>query len=100
MKVKNIQTSSFHVCKCGSWLNHWEFLSRCSATFCSEKNCIGNDLVGVHVQKVSSDTKWYIIPLCEKHSTSKIELEVVHNVIFVLADKTQTCEKEVPFIVR
>jgi hypothetical protein len=48
----------------------------------------------VHVQKAySPDRKWFIIPLCSFHSTSKIDLDVSDTIAFVSADKSETCEK-------
>jgi hypothetical protein len=91
MKIKNINGTSQNTCTCGSWMKHWEKYSKTTTKYCSEKSCIGTDLVGAHVQKTTSDLKWYIIPLCKTHNASKDELEVVESTVFVSANKSETC---------
>lgn len=93
-KVKNINGTSDNNCKCGSWLNHWEKFSQKPAIFCSVKNCTQtSDLVGAHVQKATTDMKWYIIPLCKAHNSATGELEVSDTTVFVSANKAETCNK-------
>jgi len=91
MKVKNINGTSDNLCKCGSWLNHWEKFSGRTTIFCSEKGCTRTDIVGAHVQKATTDTKWYIIPLCKAHNTATGELEIFEGTVFVSANKSETC---------
>jgi hypothetical protein len=94
MKIKNINGTSDNVCKCGSWLAHWEKFSGTTANFCSEKICIGKDLVGAHVQLSGNhDNKWYIVPLCEKHNHAAGELEISDGTKLVSANRSETCEK-------
>jgi len=94
MKVKNINGTSDNKCVCGSWIKHWEKHSGRTALYCSEKSCLqSSELVGAHVQKTTSDMSWYIIPLCQEHNKSKIELEIADSTIFVSANRSQTCEK-------
>lgn len=94
MQIKNINGTSQTTCQCGSWLNHWETFSGKTANYCQEVKCRNKDLIGAHVQKAnSSDSKWYIIPLCNSHNQSKRELEVSSNTPLVSANKNETCEK-------
>lgn len=92
-KIKNINGTTNNICKCGSWLKHWEKFSRKNANCCSVKNCTQNDLVGAHVQKTNQDMNWYIIPLCKTHNASTSELDIVDTTIFVSANKSETCNK-------
>lgn len=90
--VKNINGTSDNICKCGSWLKHWEIFSGRKAVYCAENTCTKTVLLGAHVQKAgSSDDKWYIVPLCSMHNTSTSEIEV--NTILVSANRNETCEK-------
>ena len=93
MKVKNINGISDDTCKCESWLEHWEKVRGKKALFCSEKDCVKSELVGAHVQKETSDTNWYIIPLCKIHSTAVRELEVAENTVFVSANNVEESQK-------
>jgi hypothetical protein len=88
-----IAITSNNKCKCESWLNHWEKHSKLIAEYCAEKTCINKDLIGVHVQKTTSDMNWYIIPLCNSHFKSKGELEISDIFPFVSANVKETCDK-------
>lgn len=91
-KIKNINGTSDNICKCGSWLRHWERFSDRPATYCGEGRCTEKATIGSHVQKAdSTDNDWYIIPLCELHNACKEELEVAS--ILVPANRKETCEK-------
>lgn len=92
-KIKNINGTTNNKCTCGSWLKHWENFSGQAVNSCSVKNCKENDLVGAHVQKTNLDMNWYIIPLCKTHNASTGELEVTDTIIFVSANKSETCNK-------
>ena len=93
-KIKNINGTSQNRCSCGSWLKHWENFSGQRTSFCIEKDCINEDIVGAHVQKANStDSNWYIIPLCNSHNKSTEELEIIDAYKMVLANKVMTCEK-------
>jgi len=93
MKIRNINGTSQKKCNCGSWLKHWENLSKQKANFCPVRNCLEMDLVGAHVQKDDSkDENWYIYPLCEKHNATKeksLEVSDIYN--FVSANVSETC---------
>jgi hypothetical protein len=53
--------------------------------------------LGAHVQKDSdTDTNWYIIPLCVKHSIKAEFLEIVDTATFVSAHVNDTCAKPLP----
>jgi hypothetical protein len=98
MKVKNINARRQNSCKCGSWLDHWVNVSgHPLPQYCSEPRCMGKPELGAHVQKDSStDTNWYIIPLCVKHSIRAEFLDIVDTTIFVSAHVDDTCEKQAP----
>jgi len=93
MKVKNINVIPDDICKCESWLEHWEKIRGRKALFCSEKNCVKSELVGAHVQKETPDTNWYIIPLCKIHSVAIGELEVAENTVFVPANNVEESQE-------
>lgn len=96
-KVKNINGTSTATtpCKCGTWIKHWETFSGKYAICCSEVNCTTTrNLVGAHVQKTTPDMSWYIIPLCDSHNKTKGELEISSSVVFVSANKSESCEKK------
>ncbi len=94
MKVKNINGTSGNTCKCGSWLNHWmNFSQQSPPPFCPEEWCIGKPELGAHVQKDNStDTGWYIVPLCSKHNGQIGQsLTIVDKIALVSAHVTRTC---------
>jgi len=92
MRVKNINGTSQHTCKCGSWIQHWRNYSGQIATECRAAGCSRKDLVGAHVQKdVSYDSSWYIVPFCNMHNQSKQKVELVANTVLVSANVATTC---------
>lgn len=95
MKVKNINGTSDKACKCGSWLDHWKKFSKQSVpTYCPETNCTAKQLVGAHVQKDSStDSSWYIVPLCDTHNKKATALTISDSVELVSANVSATCGK-------
>jgi len=94
VRVNNINGTSQNICKCGSWLKHWEnFSNQSLPKYCPEKACTKAPEVGAHVQKDdSSDRSWYIIPLCKDHNamTGK-SLDVMDFIKLVSANVAQTC---------
>jgi hypothetical protein len=65
MKVKNLNGSTSSMSG-SSWLALWEKLSGQTAIMCYAESCMKSPTVGGQVQKhSSSDTRWYVIPLCE-----------------------------------
>lgn len=51
------------------------------------------DLVGAHVQKAdSTDTNWYIFPLCITHSQCKGELQVAGAYKLIPSNMQEACE--------
>jgi len=98
MLVKNINATRQNSCKCGSWLDHWVKISGGPLPeYCSEPRCMGKPELGAHVQKDSStETNWYIIPVCVKHSVKAEFLEIVDATTFVSAHVNDTCEKQAP----
>jgi len=94
MKVKNINNTSENICKCGSWLNHWaKFSGQSLPSYCPEKNCTNKPEVGAHVQKdSSSDSSWYIIPLCKQCNSKRGQtIEVQDSIKLVSANVQNTC---------
>lgn len=75
-------------------MDHWKNYSRQAlSSYCSELKCTKKPEVGAHVQKdSSSDTSWYIVPLCPSHNaeTGK-SLALVDSVVLVSANVSQTC---------
>jgi hypothetical protein len=98
MKVKNINGRRQNSCKCGTWLDHWvKICGQPLPNHCSEPRCMGKPELGAHVQKDSStDTNWYIIPLCIKHSVKTEFLEVADTTTLVSAHVNDTCAKQLP----
>ena len=92
MTITNINGTSGLKCKCGSWLDHWKKFSKQSVTYCCEKSCINTDLVGAHVRKGILDSKWYIIPLCNKHNLAGESLEISDVYTLVSANQSDTCQ--------
>ena len=93
-RVKNINGTSDHTCRCGSWLQHWENFSSEPYGACAEVQCGKLASVGAHVQKAENhDSSWYIIPLCVKHNAIHGgEIEIVEYIPLVSANKEKTCE--------
>ena len=91
MKVRNINGTSNNICKCGSWLKHWEKYSGNITDYCVEINCLEKATDGAHVQKSTGERDWYIIPLCRLHNKQQEELEVINTVNLVSANITKTC---------
>ena len=98
MKAKNINGRRQHSCKCGTWLDHWaKMCGQPLPLHCSQARCMGKPELGAHVQKdISTDTNWYIIPLCVKHSIRAEFLEIADTTIFVSAQVADTCAKQLP----
>ncbi len=93
-RIKNMMVMSGRLCTCGSWIEHWKKYSGQTVACCVEVSCTGKDLMGVHVQKASTeDGDWYIIPLCQAHSEIQGEIEVSDNYKLVSADTLETCER-------
>jgi len=84
-KIKNINGTAQHtiICRCGSWLKHWEkYSARKCPTFCivCVPDCLDKATVGAFVQKVNdSDDKWYIAPLCESHAATPNTEFIIYN---------------------
>ncbi len=95
MKVRNINGTTDNSCKCGSWLDHWKrFSGQPVPSYCPEVNCHNRPSVGAHVQKAGDySDKWYIVPLCYTHNSSKSDLEIDSNIKLVSANKKETCDK-------
>jgi len=93
VRVNNVNGTSGRTCKCGSWLDHWKNFSRQTVGYCTEVKCTKKPEVGAHVQKDSStDTSWYIVPLCSSHNaeTGK-SLMLIDGIVLVSANVSKTC---------
>jgi hypothetical protein len=94
MKVTNINGTTDSDCKCGSWLEHWKkFGGQRLPMNCPERSCRNQPEAGAHVQlEGSTDSKWYIIPLCNAHGaeTGKT-LEVSDGMELASANVDETC---------
>lgn len=96
MQVKNINGTSVSSCNCGSWLEHWEkYSGQPPPSSCPVKSCGDIPEVGALVQRDNStDTKWYIIPLCKTHNGEKGEsIEIGDYITLVSANVSETCGK-------
>jgi len=70
--IKNINGALADNCNCGNWLKHWNNFNDKPAVFCSEIMCTQMfNLKGTHVQKITNEHNWFIVPLCEKHRSVK-----------------------------
>jgi hypothetical protein len=96
MKVKNINGTSQNICSCGSWLDHWKnFSGKSLPAQCPEASCKETPEVGAHVQKDdSSDSNWYIIPLCKTHNNQTGKSLEVYTTL-VPANVSETCGKKI-----
>jgi hypothetical protein len=92
--ISNINGTSDNTCKCGSWLEHWKkFSGQAVPSFCPVEGCLGQSLLGAHVQKDSSyDRNWYIVPLCTKCNTMTGK-SLKYNDVYKLvsANVSETC---------
>ncbi|MCX7716639.1 MAG: hypothetical protein N2Z73_04410 [Endomicrobia bacterium] len=96
MKVKNINGTTQNICKCGSWLKHWENYSKQALpSTCPVENCKQRPEVGAHIQKDSLfDNKWYILPLCKTHNSyTRKTIVVSDSIVLVSANVSETCGK-------
>lgn len=96
MWIRNINGTSDTICRCGSWLKHWQnFSGQATPPHCPASGCFRTDLLGAHVQKGggSTDLKWYIYPLCADHNRYPGELWVSDFYKLVSANKRETCER-------
>lgn len=92
MKVNNINGTSGNLCRCGSWLRHWERGAGQRASLCSVSSCLKKAEVGAHVQKDgSSDRGWYIVPMCGTHNAKTPSLTIRDDVALVSANVSATC---------
>lgn len=94
MKAKNINGMGQDTCACGSWLDHWKrYGDQALPRYCTEAKCMDAPEVGALIQKDdSSDSGWYIVPLCRAHNAEKGgSLNVSDAVQLVPADVGITC---------
>jgi hypothetical protein len=90
--IKIVTDPEKKLCRCGTWLDHWNKFSGLKVRICGIKECPGFDLMGVKVQKADSeDDKIYIIPVCSAHADSKEILETYDSITLVSSDIKTTC---------
>jgi len=94
MKIRNLNnTSDNPKCPCGAWIKHWEQYTGLNPISCSEINCIDDATDGAHVQKISDDRSWYIVPLCKKHNQMRgQELEIGNHIELVPVVSRDKCK--------
>ena len=99
MRVYSINENSeaSRLCKCGSWLRHWEAFNargqKLPAT-CAVKLCMNSPEVGAFVQESAGYNRWWIVPLCSFHNHQKSgPLDLVESVAFCSVERAETCEK-------
>ena len=92
IKVKNAGGTAGRSCGCGSWLDHWtKHGGGIKPTYCVVDGCLEKELVGAHVVKDGRDH--YIIPVCQKHNSTKDGFEVSWLTTFVPANVSLTCDR-------
>lgn len=72
-KVKNLNGTSDNTPPIGysTWKAWWEAKTGRRFGTCSCYGCNSSAQVGAHVQKVGSDNRWYIVPLCSSCNTGR-----------------------------
>lgn len=94
MKVKNLNGTSQNKCNCGTWLAHWEKISKQTFDKCAIEGCDTVAEHGGHVQKVDgNDGNWYVVPLCAECNVGRknVEFELKEGMELVSANVSQTC---------
>ena len=66
-------------CKCGSWMEHWITHRGHNPDHCRAcwRKVDPENLIGVHVQELFSDSGCFIVPLCESCAGKKNSLPVI-----------------------
>jgi hypothetical protein len=99
VRIKNVVGTGERTCKCGSWLKHWEKLSRKSAYLCSVEKCTEKATAGAHITRPNAKnedyiTHPYIVPMCSEHNGKHgAEYNSKPNTTFVWANVSKTCGK-------
>lgn len=89
---KNKNGTSDRECACGSWIKHWEKISkRDFPTKCSVKGCNEKASLGAHVISNSVSGEW-IAPLCASCNKRSDEFSLKPGTILVSANKKLTFE--------
>ena len=95
--VRLVPKKAGRTCECGSWLDHWEFLTNKKAQRCSVAGCDAtHDLVGglVHKTEPNNWEEELVIPLCRSCNLTdhKKELTIRGHVEAKSSDPNRTCE--------
>jgi hypothetical protein len=109
MVVKNLNRTRRDVCRCGTWLTHWQrygkpgdgFLHRqaCSVVVCGNPIQAGGFvqkevLEGMGAFGMVGDASWYIIPLCsECNRRQGASLTIEDDCGLAPASTLETCER-------
>jgi len=94
-KIKVIENQPEKLCRCGSWLNHWNKFSQSKIRMCVVDGCMGIDIEGSHVQLTNSENKEiYIVPLCSVHRSGTEILSIIDSCKLVSSDIGKTCGVE------
>jgi hypothetical protein len=106
MKVIIIKFPLNQICRCNSWMNHYNKFSYRHVRMCVAVDCQEGRISGTHVQKSEmtdtivdsvvtkselTDSKIYILPLCEKHANELEELDIRPLSVFANANTKETC---------
>ncbi len=95
MRVRNINGTGEHTCRCGTWLDHWKNFSKQDLPeFCPVTACVQKPEVGAHVQRdIFADNHWFIVPLCRKHNAMTGQALVLNDWIRLVSSDTRfTCD--------
>jgi hypothetical protein len=96
MRVKNVNGTSNHTCRCESWLNHWVRFNESHQSlplYCAAQGCYWPPTVGAHVQKDEwLDQNWYIVPFCDSHNQATGQtIELKPGTSLASANVANTC---------
>lgn len=96
MKIKNINGTGSNICKCGSWLKHWENYNpegQSIPTYCPADDCLNRSEIGAHVLLENSNS-WYIVPFCKECNAQRGKSLIVSDSISLAsANIRKTCGK-------
>ena len=89
----NREGTSDKTCKCGTWLKHWENISKLELPYtCRVDNCNNAVEVGAHIHNPITHSADYIVPMCKACNARIDRFHLKDETIIVLAEKYLTCE--------
>jgi hypothetical protein len=84
---------------CGSWISHWEKISKLQKSFCRISGCNNLATDGAHITRPYAKiddykTHSYILPMCPEHNGKHGEILLAKpGSTFVWANISETCGK-------